>query len=60
VARSAIPSWAKDEKIGYSTFNAKAETVAQKPSFRSAFRRHRCLIPAAGFYEWKKAGKAKL
>ncbi|HLW64286.1 MAG TPA: SOS response-associated peptidase [Gemmataceae bacterium] len=54
-----IPSWATDEKIGNSLLNARAETVAMKPSFRSAFRRQRCLIPADGFYEWQKTGKAK-
>lgn len=48
-----IPSWAKDKKFGYKTFNAKAETVAQKPAFRNAFRRQRCIIPADGFYEWR-------
>ena len=49
-----IPSWAKDPKMGARMINARAETVAEKPSFRSAFRRHRCLIPASGFYEWKQ------
>jgi putative SOS response-associated peptidase YedK len=48
-----IPHWAKDEKIGYRMINARAETVAKKPSFRTAFRLRRCLIPATGFYEWK-------
>ena len=56
-----IPSWAKDAKIGYRMINARSETLAQKPSFRAAFRRRRCLIPADGFYEWKKNpdGKTK-
>ncbi len=54
-----IPSWAKDPKIAYSTINAKAETVAVKPAFRSAFRKRRCLIPASGFYEWQQQGKQK-
>jgi len=54
-----IPSWAKDPKIAYSTINAKAETVAEKPAFRSAFRKRRCLIPASGFYEWQQEGKQK-
>ena len=54
-----IPSWAKDPKIAYSTINAKAETVAEKPAFRSAFRKRRCLIPASGFYEWQQQGKQK-
>jgi len=49
-----IPSWAKDPKIGYRTINARGDTVATKPSFRAAFKRRRCLIPADGFYEWKK------
>lgn len=49
-----IPSWAKDPKIGNSLINARGETVAEKPSFRSAFKRRRCLILADGFYEWKK------
>lgn len=48
-----IPSWARDRKIGYSTINARVETVADKPAFRHAFRRHRCIIPADGFYEWQ-------
>src|SRR6185312_14897353 len=49
-----IPSWATDSKIGYKMINARAETVATAPSFRAAFRKRRCLIPATGFYEWKK------
>lgn len=49
-----VPSWAKDEKIGYSMLNAKAETLADKPSFRTAYARRRCLIPADGFYEWRR------
>ncbi len=49
-----IPTWAKDAKIGNNMFNARAETVADKPSFRAAFRRRRCLIPATGFYEWRQ------
>jgi len=48
-----IPSWAKDAAIGHKLANARGETVAEKPSFRSAFKYHRCLIPASGFYEWK-------
>jgi putative SOS response-associated peptidase YedK len=54
-----IPSWADDPKIGYRMINARADGVAVKPSFRSAFKRSRCLIVADGFYEWKKNGKAK-
>lgn len=49
-----IPSWAKDPEIGSRMINARAETLAEKPSFRSAFRRRRCLILADGFYEWQK------
>ena len=45
-----IPQWAKDTKIGYSTINARAETVASKPAFRNAFLHRRCLVPANGFY----------
>ncbi len=47
-----IPAWAKDPKIGYKTFNARAETVAEKPAFRQAFKQQRCLVPARAFYEW--------
>jgi len=49
-----IPFWAKDDKISYSTINARAETVARKPAFRDAFKKRRCLIAADGYYEWKK------
>ena len=54
-----IPFWATDVKIGYRMINARAETVAEKPAFRAAFRKHRCLIPISGFYEWRKNGSAK-
>ena len=47
-----VPFWAKDPRIGRRTINARAETVAEKPSFRAAFRARRCLVPADGFYEW--------
>src|SRR5262249_47085174 len=49
-----IPYWAKDENIGFKTINARAETVATASAFREAFKRRRCLVPANGFYEWKK------
>jgi putative SOS response-associated peptidase YedK len=55
-----IPYWAKDIKIGYSTINARAETVASKPAFRNAFRHRRCLIPADGFYEWQTIPGSKV
>jgi putative SOS response-associated peptidase YedK len=48
-----IPSWAKDVSIGAKLINARGETVAEKPAFRAAFRRWRCIVPANGFYEWK-------
>ncbi|MBS1250729.1 MAG: putative SOS response-associated peptidase YedK [Chloroflexi bacterium] len=50
-----VPSWAKDKNFGgYNLINARGETVAEKASFRAAYRRRRCLIPADGFYEWRK------
>jgi putative SOS response-associated peptidase YedK len=49
-----IPSWARDTKLASRMINARAETVAEKPSYRSAFKRRRCLLPATGFYEWQK------
>lgn len=54
-----IPSWAKDAKIGNRLINARAETAAKKPSFRSAYKHRRCLLPADGFYEWVKIGTGK-
>jgi putative SOS response-associated peptidase YedK len=55
-----VPSWSKDPKSGPPLINARAETLIEKPTFRSAFSKRRCLIPADGFYEWKKGeGKTK-
>lgn len=54
-----IPSWAKDSSSGAKTINARGESVADKPSFRAAFKRRRCLVIADGFYEWKKTGTGK-
>ena len=51
-----IPYWAKEIPTGYSMINAKAETVDEKPSYKQSFRKRRCLVPADGFYEWKKNG----
>lgn len=55
-----IPSWATDPKISAKLFNARAETVADKPSFKTALRFHRCLIPASAFFEWQGTPGAKL
>jgi putative SOS response-associated peptidase YedK len=54
-----VPHWAKDPASGARLNNARGETVAEKPSFRDAFKRRRCLIPASGFYEWQAQGKLK-
>ncbi len=54
-----VPSWATDIKIGNQLINGHSETVLEKPAFRAAFRTRRCLIPADGFYEWKKSGKQR-
>lgn len=55
-----VPHWAKEARSEYSMINARAETVAEKPAFRSAFRHRRCLIPADGFYEWQVRPGSKL
>jgi len=54
-----VPFWAKDPSIGNKMINARAETIAEKASFKWSFKKKRCLIPANGFYEWKKEGKTK-
>lgn len=55
-----IPSWAKDEKIGYKMINARSETIAEKVSFKNAYKNKRCLILADSFYEWKKTPERKI
>lgn len=54
-----VPFWAKDVKIGYKLINARSESLSEKPAFRQAYKRRRCLIVADGFYEWKKLGATK-
>jgi putative SOS response-associated peptidase YedK len=54
-----IPFWAKDESIGSKMINARAETLVTKPAFRTALKRRRCIIPASGFYEWRKSADGK-
>ncbi|MBY4272248.1 SOS response-associated peptidase [Rhodococcus fascians] len=55
-----IPSWAKDAKIGSRLINARSETITEKPSFKKAASRRRCIIPADGYYEWEKRDGAKV
>jgi putative SOS response-associated peptidase YedK len=55
-----VPAWAKDNSMGARLINARSETVTDKPAFREAFKRRRCLIPASGFYEWQRQGTRKL
>jgi len=50
-----VPHWASDIKIGYKMINARTETLSEKPAYRTLFKRHRCLIPADGYYEWKQS-----
>jgi len=54
-----IPHWSKDSKMSHQLINARAETVAEKPAFRAAYKQRRCLIPATGFYEWQKQEQTK-
>jgi len=55
-----VPHWAKDMSIGSKLLNARGETLADKPSFRNAYERRRCLVVADGFFEWRRAGKRKV
>ena len=55
-----IPSWSKEPKTKYSTINARIESVAEKPTYRTPFKRQRCLIPADGYYEWKQVAGNKI
>lgn len=55
-----VPSWSKDASIGARTINARAESAAEKPSFRTAWKRHRCIVPASWFYEWQRVGTVKV
>ena len=55
-----VPSWAKDPAIGNRMINARAETVAEKPSYRAAFKHRRCVVLADGFYEWHREGEVKI
>lgn len=55
-----VPAWAKDPRIGNRMINARAETVAEKPSFRQALRQRRCLVLADGFYEWHRTASSKV
>jgi putative SOS response-associated peptidase YedK len=54
-----VPSWAKDIAIGSRMINARADSAAEKPAFRDAFAKRRCIIPVSGFYEWQGAGRSK-
>jgi len=54
-----IPHWSKDSKISSHLINARAETLSEKPSFKTAYRQRRCLIPASGFYEWQQTEHGK-
>lgn len=55
-----VPSWAREVKIGYKMINARSEGIESKPSFRHAYKKQRCLVPASGFYEWQKSPDGKI
>lgn len=55
-----IPNWAKDDKFSYSTINARVESIKEKPAYKTPFETKRCLVPANGFYEWKKIDNKKI
>jgi len=55
-----VPFWSKDPKIGFKLINARSESILEKPAFKTAFSQRRCLIPANGFFEWKKEGEQKI
>jgi putative SOS response-associated peptidase YedK len=54
-----IPTWAKDRSVASRMFNARAETLLERPAYRTLVARHRCIVPVSGFYEWKRAGTGK-
>jgi putative SOS response-associated peptidase YedK len=54
-----VPTWAKDPGVGARAFNARVETIAEKPTFKNAFAKRRCIVPANGYYEWQKNGTEK-
>lgn len=56
---SLIPAWSKEPTVNFPTFNARVETAAEKPSFKSSVRNRRCILPATGYYEWLTEGKTK-
>ncbi len=55
-----VPSWSKDESIGYKMINARSETLTEKPAYQGLISKHRCVVIADGYYEWKRAGKRKI
>ena len=55
-----VPTWAKDARIGQKMINARAETIQEKPSFRTVFRRQRSIVPVSAFYEWQRQGESKV